>query len=92
MKCVINPSYYVFNIPNDLHEKLKNKYDESNRHLMRTDKHFVNWVESHKNETSLKTVDIPDNVSDYEITEYDGYESVTAVLNGKIIHIYYEHN
>lgn len=31
-------------------------------------------------------VEIPDNVTDWEISEYDGWESVVYVLDGKIYH------
>ena len=34
----------------------------------------------------LAIVDIPDNCTDYEIDEYDGYESITYVVDGKLDH------
>lgn len=34
----------------------------------------------------LKIVDIPDDATDYEFDEYDGYESITYVVDGKIYH------
>lgn len=34
----------------------------------------------------LEVVEIPDNFTDYEINDYDGFESVTYVINGKLYH------
>ena len=34
----------------------------------------------------LKVVEIPDNCTDFEIDEYDGVESITYVVDGKIYH------
>lgn len=34
----------------------------------------------------LKIVEIPDNCTDYEINEYDGIETITYVVDGKIHH------
>lgn len=33
---------------------------------------------------------IPDDVTDWEINEYDGYEHIIAVIDGKIKHFYAE--
>lgn len=35
----------------------------------------------------LKVVELPDGVTDWEINEYDGIESITYVVNGKLGHI-----
>ncbi len=34
----------------------------------------------------LKVVEIPDNCTDYEINDYDGIETITYVVDGKIYH------
>lgn len=34
----------------------------------------------------LAVVSIPDNVTDWEIDEYDGIESITYVVDGKLYH------
>jgi hypothetical protein len=34
----------------------------------------------------LKVVEIPDTATDYEINEYDGAESITYVVDGKLYH------
>lgn len=35
----------------------------------------------------LEVVEIPDNASDWELDKYDGVESVTYVVDGKIHHV-----
>jgi len=35
----------------------------------------------------LEIVEIPSDVTDWEINDYDGAESITYVLNGKLHHI-----
>ena len=34
----------------------------------------------------LKVVEIPDNCTDYEISDYDGVETITYVVDGKLYH------
>lgn len=34
----------------------------------------------------LKVVEIPDNITDFEIDEYDGIERITYVIDGKLYH------
>ena len=34
----------------------------------------------------LKVVEIPDNFTDYEVNDYDGIETLTYVIDGKIYH------
>lgn len=35
----------------------------------------------------LVVEEIPEEATDWEISEYDGIESIIAVINGKIVHI-----
>lgn len=35
---------------------------------------------------SLQVVEIPDDCTDYEVNEYDGFESITYVVGGKLYH------
>ena len=35
----------------------------------------------------LKVVNIPDNATDYEFDDYDGFESIIYVVDGKIHHL-----
>ena len=34
----------------------------------------------------LKVVEVPDETTDYEINDYDGVETITYVVDGKIYH------
>lgn len=36
--------------------------------------------------SKLKVVEIPDNCTDYEINDYDGIETITYVVDGKLYH------
>lgn len=35
---------------------------------------------------NLQVVEVPDTCTDYEIDEYDGFEIMTYVVNGKLCH------
>lgn len=35
---------------------------------------------------NLQVVEVPDTCTDYEIDEYDGFEIITYVVNGKLCH------
>lgn len=57
----------------------------------RDDPELVSLVEQYPDKVSascaeLQIVEIPDNTTDYEIDEYDGFESITYVVDGKIHH------
>lgn len=57
----------------------------------RDDPKFITLVTNHGGKVSgecaaLVVVEIPDNTTDYEIDEYDGFESITYVVDGKIYH------
>ena len=59
---------------------------------MRTETALVKCIEELGEEAngscaSLGIVEIPDEATDWEINEYDGLESVTYVLDGKIHHV-----
>lgn len=41
---------------------------------------------SSDNATKLKVVEIPDHATDWELNDYDGIESITYVVDGKIHH------
>jgi hypothetical protein len=42
------------------------------------------WVSGHC--ASLAIVEIPDDATDWEMDEYDGIESITYVVGGKLYH------
>lgn len=87
MKYVINRSYGTFKVPAELCNKYGYfEYDESNE--MRTNPTLINYLEKNKDaETSLVIMDIPDRATDWELSSYDGYEYLTVVVDGKIVHI-----
>lgn len=57
----------------------------------RDDPKLIALVENYPDKVSdwcayLRVVEIPDDSTDYEINEYDGSESITYVVDGKIYH------
>lgn len=81
MKMVINADYggYGYGVA-EQYEDLVNKNDRFSAEL-------IEFVETHPNECGdLAVINIPDEATDWELDEYDGWESVIYVLNGKIVH------
>lgn len=88
MKIVINQCYGGYDL-NDKYEKKANRLGVNcSSDTMRTDPELIAEIESgtYKNAfcSSLGVVEIPDNTTDYEITEYDGLENIIYVVDGKI--------
>jgi hypothetical protein len=83
MKMVINAGYGGFGLGvAEQHEDWVRdlEFDRFNAEL-------VEFVETYPNECGdLAIVTIPDEATDWEMNEYDGWESVIYVLDGKIIH------
>jgi hypothetical protein len=90
MKMVINADWGGYEVPDEVEEMLDHEckcgrwnWGEDERvHPL-----FIEWVKNHKNETDLSVVNIPDNATDYEILEDDGFETVIAVVDGKIVYL-----
>lgn len=85
MKIVINECFGGFSLPKEFCEKYHmDKYDD----IDRTDERLVSFVESRgrvkENCAYLVVEEIPDNATDYMISDYDGAESIYYVVNGKI--------
>jgi len=86
MKIVINRCYGGFGLSNIAIKMLKNIKNDNNfdvRGVDRTDKDLIDIVEklgekANGIHSKLKIITIPDLI-DYEITEYDGYETVEEV-------------
>lgn len=84
MKMVINNNYGGFGL--DVAEKYENwvlgfEGDRTNAEL-------VEFVENHPYECGdLVVVTIPEEATDWEMNECDGWESIIYVLNGKIVHV-----
>lgn len=90
MKLVINTCYGGF----ELSDKAEGMLGEDTYELERDDPKLVEIVETLGKEayntdvSKLSVVEIPDNATDYEVNEYDGYESIIYVVDGKIHHVY----
>lgn len=83
MKLVINTSFGGFSLPEAFREKygFESVYDD----IERTDSRLVEYVEKNPCDCGdLEVVEVPDEATDYMMTEYDGNESVIYVINGKI--------
>ena len=90
MKIVINECYGGFSVSDAVVEKLGL---ESSYGFDRTDERLIQLVEADSSSASgeyadLKVVYIPDEATDYMINEYDGYETLYYVLDGKIQTVY----
>jgi hypothetical protein len=85
MKIVINGDFggYGFGVAEEYEDFVNQLVGE------RDDPELVAFVENHPDKCGdLVVVVIPDTATDWEIDEYDGSESVTYVVNGKIYHEY----
>ena len=98
MKVVINRCYGGFGL-SDGFIKAYPQFEEYgycwyNDRDKRSDNDFISALESFGLEeakgysASLKIIELPNNITDWEIDEYDGSESITCVVDGKIKHLY----
>lgn len=87
MKIVINVCYGGFKAPDHIIKKYN--YTE----IDRTDEDLIKWVEENTDDegiaktcsySELMVVEIPDEATDYYISEYDGLEEVVCVIDGKL--------
>jgi hypothetical protein len=88
MKFVLNKCFGGFSVSDWAAEQLglKSVYDAEY-----DDPHLIELVEKFPDKVSgdcakLKVVEIPDDCTDYEFNDYDGFESITYVVDGKIYH------
>lgn len=89
MKVVINRKFGSFSVSKEIAKEL-NLIDEWT--LNRADKRLIEAVIKDPKRASgefarLAVVEIPDEATDWEITEYDGAEGITYVMGGKLYHI-----
>lgn len=85
MKFVLNKCYGGFGLSDWAEEQM------GCSEPYRDDPKFITLVTNHGKKVSgkyaaLVVVEIPDDSTDYEIDEYDGFESITYVVDGKIYH------
>ena len=89
MTLVLNRDWGGYSMPQDICDAydLGDVWDTD---IERNDLRLVKWVREHLDEHGkygdLALVEIPDNCTDYEIDEYDGWESIIYVVDGKIYH------
>lgn len=91
MTLVLNRNWGGFSLPQDYVEAygLEDIYDYEDADI-RENPRLIEWVRDHTDSRGkcgdLGLVEIPDNCTDYEINEYDGWESIIYVVDGKIYH------
>lgn len=88
MKLVINRCYGGFGISEWGMEKLGIEFSDE---ISRADMRLIELVEKSPEKVSkmyakLKVIELPDEMTDFEIIEEDGFEEVIYVVNGKIHH------
>lgn len=87
MKIVINKCYGGFSINKEFRERFGVKWDWD---VSRTDPKLIELLETYGsqavsgNYASLSIVEVPDDATDWRLNEYDGWESVTYVQDGKM--------
>lgn len=95
MKVVVNKCYGGFGLSTKAREMLHaediTKVWELEETENRNNPELINVVETLGDEVNTRSselvvVEIPETATDWEINEYDGFETVTYVLNGKIFH------
>lgn len=94
MKIAVNNYYGRWTLPIRMIEELgydprtENHYILED-HIKRNDPKLVKLIMGdiiHNEESIYGIVEIPDDATDWEISEYDGWEEVIYVLDGKIHH------
>lgn len=88
MKIVLNSCFGGFSVSQNVVRELGLK---SEYHANRQDPRLIEMVEKDSKATSgwaasLRVVDIPEEATDWELTEYDGIEGIIYVLDGKLHH------
>ena len=91
IRIVLNRCYGMFSLSEAALSLLEPDIDYS-EHENRTDERLLYAIEllgpnaSGRN-AELSIFEYPEEVTDYEISDYDGYETLTYIVNGKIYHI-----
>lgn len=90
MKIAINTCYGGWGLSKGFFEKYPQFKEKS---TTRDDFEFIKCLEefgtkeASNDYSQISIVEIPDEATDFIINEYDGYESVIYVVNGKIFEI-----
>lgn len=90
MKIVVNGTFGGFHYPKKFCERYSlEPYDWTDYTAddeYRFHDTLIDWVEKNPQDSEgLQVIDIPDNVTDWQIHEYDGLESIICVIDGKIV-------
>ena len=96
MKVVINVCFGGFSVSKEVYERMDKEWDDYGYAFddNRTNPDLIAVIEELGSERAsgscakLKVIDIPDNATDWEISEYDGSEEILCVIDGKIRHLY----
>jgi hypothetical protein len=96
MKVVINRCFGGFSVSKEIYEMMGLEWDGYGYAFDddRTNEKLIECIEKIGTEksseeyrfASLEVVEIPDNATDWEISNYDGVEEVIAVIDGKLVH------
>lgn len=88
MKVVINRCFGGFGVSDAVLARIGQKYDWE---LDRSDPALIAAIEEVGLEASasrfaeLEIVEVPDSATDWRIDDYDGMESITCVVDGKLV-------
>lgn len=88
MLMVLNKCWGGFHIPAPLCEATDlSSYED----IDRTDSRLVEFVQGQGGDyregcSRLVVVEVPEDATDWELNEYDGFESITYVVGGKLYH------
>jgi len=92
MKIVLNKEYGGFALSDFACEKLGCRPYDYDVPFLRNDEKLIDLIETYGSEkcsgryAALVIEEISDETTDWEINEYDGIETVTYVVDGKIHH------
>ena len=91
-KIVLNNDWGGFGYPKDEEARqFLRKYEDYENYELRMAPELIEFVEKNKGNydkiSDLVVATVPDNFTDIFITEYDGWESAIAVVNGKIVSV-----
>ena len=83
MKIVLNRNFSVFGY--GVTEQYQDWVYKFEFESERTALELIKFVETHPNDCGdLKVIEIPNESTDWDINEYDGFESIVYVVDGKI--------
>lgn len=90
MKIVVNRTFGGFHYPKKFCERYSvDSYDwldYIDNDEYRFHDILIDWVEKNPQDSEgLRVINIPDTVTDWQVHEYDGLESIIYVIDGKIV-------